>query len=211
VSYGRFVTLEGGEGAGKSTQAKLLVDALGAAGIPALATREPGGTPAAEEIRALLVTGEPDRWDAIAETLLHFAARRQHVVDRVAPTLARGTWVVSDRFADSTLAYQGYAQGVGRAVVEAIRQATLGELVPDLTLVLDLPAELGLHRARQRADGVSRYERLPIDRHRALRDAFLDIARREPERCRVVDATGDVASVQAAIRAVVAGRFGIAL
>lgn len=211
MSYGRFITLEGGEGAGKTTQARLLVEALAGAGIEAVATREPGGTPAAEDIRALLVTGEPDRWEAVAETLLHFAARRQHIVELIAPTLAVGRWVVSDRFADSTMAYQGYAQGAGRELVEAIQRASIGDLVPDLTLILDLPAERGLERARERAGGASRYERLPIDRHQALREAFLDIARREPERCRVIDAGGDVAAVHAAIRAAVAERFGARL
>lgn len=211
MSYGRFITLEGGEGAGKTTQARLLVEALAGAGIEAVATREPGGTPAAEDIRALLVTGEPDRWEAVAETLLHFAARRQHIVELIAPTLAVGRWVVSDRFADSTMAYQGYAQGAGRELVEAIQRASIGDLVPDLTLILDLPAERGLERARERAGGASRYERLPIDRHQALREAFLDIARREPERCRVIDAGGDVATVHAAIRAAVAERFGARL
>lgn len=211
MSYGRFITLEGGEGAGKTTQARLLVEALAGAGIEAVATREPGGTPAAEDIRALLVTGEPDRWEAVAETLLHFAARRQHIVELIAPTLADGRWVVSDRFADSTMAYQGYAQGAGRELVEAIQRASIGDLVPDLTLILDLPAERGLERARERAGGASRYERLPIDRHQALREAFLDIARREPERCRVIDAGGDVATVHAAIRAAVAERFGARL
>lgn len=211
MSYGRFITLEGGEGAGKTTQARLLVEALAGAGIEAVATREPGGTPAAEDIRALLVTGEPDRWEAVAETLLHFAARRQHIVELIAPTLADGRWVVSDRFADSTMAYQGYAQGAGRELVEAIQRASIGDLVPDLTLILDLPAERGLERARERAGGASRYERLPIDRHQALREAFLDIAWREPERCRVIDAGGDVAAVHAAIRAAVAERFGARL
>ncbi|MGE0745304.1 MAG: dTMP kinase [Rhodospirillales bacterium] len=209
MSRGRFVTLEGGEGAGKTTQVRLLVDALNAAGIDAVATREPGGAPGAERIRNLLVSGAADRWDPLTETLLHIAARREHVARTVAPALERGAWVISDRFADSTMAYQGYGQGVPRATIEALHAAALGGLQPNLTLILDLPVEAGLARADARGDTATRYERMGTDFHRRLRDGFLDIARREPARCIVLDATGGVDTVQRRIRDAVAARLGV--
>ncbi len=207
MTGGRFITLEGGEGAGKSTQAARLVAALGATGIPALATREPGGAPGAEDIRTLLVEGEPGRWDPLTEALLHFAARREHVARTVAPALARGDWVVSDRFADSTMAYQGYAQGLGRAKVEEIARAVLGDFRPDLTFLLDLPAEAGLVRTTGRPGAATRYERMGLTFHRRLREAFLDIAQREPDRIVVIDATAPVDEVHDAVLSAVRTRL----
>ncbi len=207
MTAGRFITLEGGEGAGKSTQAQCLVAALVAAGIPAIATREPGGAPGAEEIRALLVEGETGRWDPLTETLLHFAARAEHVARTVKPALARGEWVVCDRFADSTMAYQGYGQGLGRETVEAIGRAVLGGFGPDLTLVLDLPAEAGLVRATGRPGVATRYERMGLPFHRRLREAFLDIARREPGRVAVIDASAPVEAVHEGILAELRARL----
>jgi len=202
VTRGRFITLEGGEGAGKSTQVKLLAAWLKERGIEAVTTREPGGSPGAEAIRGLLVNGSTDRWDAVTETMLHFAARRDHLRATVLPALERGAWIVSDRFADSTRAYQGIVQGAGLDLVERLYAIAVGTLVPDLTLVLDLPVELGLQRAARRG-GEDRYERMGGDFHRRLREAFLEIAAAEPARCAVVDATGDVEAVAAAIRATV--------
>jgi len=207
LAGGRFITLEGGEGAGKSTHVKRLCAALATAGIEAVATREPGGAPGAEEIRKILVDGAPGRWDALTETLLHFAARAEHLARVVRPALARGAWVVSDRFADSTMAYQGYAQGVGRAKVEEIARAVLGEFRPDLTIVLDLPADQGLARAGKRATGGTRYESMGLAFHTRLREAFLDIAKREPTRCVVIDATVPKDDVAAAILAAVRERL----
>src|SRR6185437_7142002 len=135
LTRGRFITLEGGEGAGKSTQLRLLVAALAAAGIPAIATREPGGAPGAEEIRRLLVSGAPGRWDAETEALLVTAARRDHLARTVWPALAAGTWVVSDRFADSTTAYQGYAGGVTRPALAQLYRLAAGGFRPDLTII----------------------------------------------------------------------------
>lgn len=210
---GRFITLEGGEGAGKSTQVKRLAAALSARGVDVVQTREPGGTPGAEDIRALLVTGDPSRWDAMTETLLHYAARRAHVEKAVKPALARGAWVISDRFADSTMAYQGYAGSVGREAVTALQELVLGEFAPDLTLVLDLPVETGLARAKARMTGASqaedRYERMGLAFHESLRAAFHDIVRREPERCRLVDAGGTPDQVAAALWQAVALRFNL--
>lgn len=210
---GHFITLEGGEGAGKSTQVKRLAAALSARGIEVVQTREPGGTPGAEDIRSLLVTGDPGRWDAMTETLLHYAARRAHVEKTVKPALARGAWVISDRFADSTMAYQGYAGSVGRETVAALHRLVLGDFAPDLTLVLDLPVETGLARAKARMTGASqaedRYERMGLAFHENLRAAFHEIARREPERCRLVDAGGNPDQVAAALWQAVATRFNL--
>ncbi|HLI12810.1 MAG TPA: dTMP kinase [Alphaproteobacteria bacterium] len=200
MSRGRFVTLEGGEGAGKSTQTALLAEALRSAGLEVVTTREPGGAPGAEEIRKLLVEGEIGRWDPISELLLYAAARRDHVRTLIAPSLARGAWVLCDRFSDSTMAYQGYGHGLGAAPVEAVQRLAIGDLVPDLTLILDLPPEIGLARARGRRKGGTRYERMDLDFHRRLRDGFLAIARRAPARCRVIDARGPVQEVQSALR-----------
>ena len=207
MARGRFITLEGGEGAGKSTHVKRLCEALVAAGLEAVATREPGGAPGAEEIRKLLVDGEAGRWAPLTETLLHFAARAEHRARVIDPALARGAWVVSDRFADSTMAYQGYAQGVGRAKVEEISRAVLGGFHPDLTLILDVPADQGLARAAKRAGGGVRYESMGLEFHTRLREAFLDIARREPDRCVVIDATMPKDAVAAAVLAAVKARL----
>lgn len=212
---GYFITLEGGEGAGKSTQVKRLAAALAARGVDVVQTREPGGTPGAEDIRALLVTGDPARWDAMTETLLHYAARRAHVEKTVKPALARGAWVISDRFADSTMAYQGYAGSVGRDAVAALHKLVLGGFAPDLTLVLDLPVETGLARAKARMAGAGvsqaedRYERMGLAFHESLRTAFHEIVRREPDRCRLVDARGNPDQVAAAVWQAVAARFNL--
>lgn len=210
---GHFITLEGGEGAGKSTQVKRLAAALSERGVEVVQTREPGGTPGAEDIRALLVTGDPGRWDAMTETLLHYAARRAHVEKTVKPALMRGAWVISDRFADSTMAYQGYAGSVGREAVAGLHRLVLGDFAPDLTLVLDLPVETGLARAKARMQGSSqaedRYERMGLAFHESLRAAFHEIAAREPERCRLIDAAGSPDQVAAALWQTVAARFNL--
>ncbi|MCY4395739.1 MAG: dTMP kinase [Rhodospirillaceae bacterium] len=211
VATGRFITVEGGEGAGKSTQVRRLAAWLNGQGVEAVTTREPGGTPGAEAIRALLVTGEPDRWDATTEALLMTAARRDHAVNVIQPALARGAWVLCDRFADSTLAYQGYAGGLPPDGLTALTRFAVGNLAPDLTVVLDLPAAEGLKRAGARAGdrqaAESRFEERTLRFHEAVRDGFLDIARREPARCIVVDATAPVDSVARRIAAAVGERL----
>lgn len=215
---GRFITLEGGEGAGKSTQARRLAAALAAAGLPVLRTREPGGTPGAERIRDLLLGHGP--WDPVAEAMLHFAARREHLVRLIRPFLDAGGWVVCDRFADSTLAYQG-AQGLPREVWSGLAGLALERFAPDLTLVLDLPVEAGMARVGNRgatrlgasradpAEAFDRYELMGRRFHDAVRETFLAIAAAEPGRCVVLDATRAPELVAAAIGEAVRERLGV--
>jgi dTMP kinase len=206
---GRFITLEGGEGAGKSTQARRLAEALRAAGLTVVETREPGGSPGAEEIRRLLTTGEAGRWSPMAETLLHNAARADHLRRTVRPALAAGRWVVSDRFVDSTLAYQGYGHGIDRAFITALSAAIVDGLEPALTLVLDLPATQGLARAAARKNGEDRYEKMDMAFHEALRRGYLAIAAAAPERCVVIDAAGDATATWDQVRAAVKQKLGL--
>jgi dTMP kinase len=209
MSRGRLITLEGGEGSGKSTQASALAAALARNGIDVWVTREPGGTPGGERIRRLLIDGEARDWTPVAEALLHYAARREHVEKAIEPALAGGRWVVCDRFSDSTMAYQGYAQGLGRERVEELHRLAIGELRPDLTVMLDVPIELGLARSASRGSGGTRYERMGRDFHSRIRAAFMDIARREPERCAIVDAAQAVEEVTEAICSEVMRRFNL--
>jgi len=202
----RFITLEGGEGAGKSTQIKLLSDKLTEAKITHIRTREPGGAPDAEAIRELILSGGKDRWDAVTELLLMFAARREHCRRTIWPALENGQWVVSDRFTDSTMAYQGYAQGVGRAAVEQVQAVTLHHFTPDLTIILDTPVDVGAGRVKERGNG-NRLDNMDAQFHQAIRDGYLDIARREPDRCTVIDASAPPEAVADAIWQVVSGRF----
>jgi dTMP kinase len=196
---GLFITFEGGEGAGKSTQVKRLGAALEARGHQVVLTREPGGAPGAEAIRKLLVEGAANRWDGVSEALLHTAARRDHLVTTVWPALKAGKVVISDRFADSTLAYQGYGHGVDHALLASLYAAAAGAFKPDLTLILDVPLEIGLSRAVGRGGHENRYETMDRTFHARLRDGFLAIAAADPKRCRVIDASGDMERIQARI------------
>ena len=196
---GRLITLEGGEGAGKSLQGQRLVAALGQAGVDVALTREPGGSPGAEGIRQLLVTGGPDRWDPISEALLLNAARRDHWQHVLEPNLARGTWVVCDRFVDSTLAYQGAAGGVDITSLRQLHELSVNGLWPDLTFVLDLPVTVGLGRKSSAEAGPAsdenRFEQMVVDFHQRVREGFLTLAANEPERIVVLDATRDPQSI----------------
>lgn len=209
MSGGRFITFEGGEGAGKSTQIRLLAQVLESRGLPVLITREPGGSPGAEAIRELLVTGETGRWDGMTEALLHYAARRDHLRCTILPALAAGTWVLCDRFNDSTLAYQGFGHGADRAALNALYRMVAGDLRPDLTFIFDLPVDQGLGRAavRNGDGGEDRYERMDRNFHERLRQGFLSIAATEPDRCAVIDAAPGPEEVQAAVLAAVLGRL----
>jgi len=211
MSRGRFITIEGGEGAGKTTQVQLLMAALERGHIPAKATREPGGSPGAETIRQLLLEGESDRWDAVGEALLLVAARSDHVARLIAPSLAEGIWVVSDRFADSTLAYQGYGRGLVLEDLVRLHRFALGSFAPDLTVILDLPVEIGLARAMARAGGEDRFERLDTAFHERLRHGFRQIALDDAARCVLIDASNDPQTVHRAILDAVQGRLGASL
>jgi dTMP kinase len=206
---GKFITFEGGEGTGKSTQARLLASHLEQSGMNVLLTREPGGAPGAEDIRDLLVKGEPDRWSPMAEALLFNAARVEHWRQIIEPALQKGMHVVCDRFADSTMAYQGYVGGLTRESMAQLHRLALGEARPDLTLVFDMPATAGLARAAGRKDAEDRFERKGADFHARLRQAFLDIARREPQRCVVIDASRAMDQVHSEVLHAVHSRLGI--
>lgn len=198
---GHFITFEGGEGTGKSTQIKHLAARFKPQARELLVTREPGGTPEAEAVRALLVSGAANRWTAEAETLLNYAARDSHLAQAIRPALERGAIVLCDRFMDSTRAYQGYAGDCAMGLIDALEEAIVGATRPQLTLIFDLEPQAGLARARARAGAAAedRYERKGIAFHQRVREGFLDIARKEPKRCRIVDANGDVEAVAAKV------------
>lgn len=207
MTAGRFITFEGGEGTGKSTQIGRLAAALAERGVDVDVTREPGGTEGAEAIRGLLVSGATGRWDAATETLLHVAARRDHVEKRIRPALAVGRWVLCDRFIDSTVAYQGAGHGFDLAVIEQLHALIVPGIRPDLTFVLDVPVALGLERAGARPDTEDRYEQMARAFHERVRAAFREIAAREPARCRLIDTTGSKEATTRAIWRAVEAAF----
>ncbi|MGP1273956.1 MAG: dTMP kinase [Caulobacterales bacterium] len=210
MTRGRFITLEGGEGTGKSTLAAGLEEALSRRGIAVDRTREPGGTRGAEEIRKLLVEGEADRWEAMTEALLLYAARHDHVERRIRLSLEAGHWVICDRFFDSTTAYQGAAGGVARETLTSLRRLVLGDFAPDLTLILDMEDPyVGLDRAGARGGAEQRFESKGLAFHQRLRQGFLEIAREEPERCVVLDAGEPKERVLESALAVIDDRLGL--
>jgi dTMP kinase len=188
VETGRLITFEGGEGAGKSTQVSILVERLRNAGRHAIATREPGGSPAAEDIRETLLSGKVKQFGPFAEALLFSIARADHIDTVISDSLARGQWVVCDRFLDSTRAYQGATGGVPAPVISALERLTLHGVMPNLTIVLDIPVEEGLARMARRRGAPDRFESQDVAQHERIRKAFLDIAEEEPGRCVVIDA-----------------------
>jgi dTMP kinase len=193
---GRFISLEGGEGVGKSTQLKRLAEALSARGIDVVQTREPGGSPGAEAIRSLLLQGEEDRWTSGAEALLFAAARADHVAKLIKPALAAGKWVVCDRFVDSSVAYQGGAGRLGHAVIRQLHDVGSGGFLPDRTLLLELPAGAAAERASVRDGGASdRIGGRDSEYHSRVASAFRAVAAEEPERFRVIDASGSAEEV----------------
>jgi dTMP kinase len=209
LGRGRFITFEGGEGAGKSTQVERLRRRLEAHGIETVATREPGGTPRAERIRRSLLAGEAKRFGPFAEAILFSAARMDHLDKVIRPSLARGAFVLCDRFADSTRAYQGVLGAIDLNLIEALERAVVGGDRPDLTLILDVPVDVGHRRAAsRRGDGeADRFEAEEGGYHDRLRQAFLGIAEREPDRCVVIDAGRNADVVEADVWCVVAERF----
>ncbi len=208
MARGRFITLEGGEGAGKSVQRDRLVERLRAAGLEVVATREPGGSPSSEAVRDLLLA-QGTEWQPLSEALLHAAARSQHLAETVRPALAAGRWVVSDRFSDSTRAYQGWGQGVPLDTLDELERIVVGDSRPDLTLMLDVAPEVGLARAHGRGQGADRYEAMDLSFHQRLREGYRAIAEAAPQRCELIDASGAADTVEAAIRAAVRDRLGV--
>ena len=196
MQRGKFITFEGGEGAGKSTQAKRLAERLESAGIPVLVTREPGGTALGEDIRGLILKDRPQ--EPLTELLLFAAARAEHMTAVIRPALDEGTWVISDRFIDSTRVYQGKLYAIEPEFIGAIETYTVGHDLPDLTLILDLPPEAGLQRASSRGT-LSRYDAERIETHETLREGFLEIATAEPDRCLLIDGHLPVESVATAV------------
>jgi len=217
VTRGKFITLEGGEGGGKTTQSAALVEKLRKAGLDVLQTREPGGTPRAEAIREVLLSGKAKRFGPLAEAVLFYAARESHLELAIRPALENGRWEVCDRFSDSTRAYQGAAGGLPLSVIGILDAAVVGATRPDLTIIFDVPPELGLRRAAGRkgqrtgggsADtGLDRFETMSLAFHSSLREEFLAIAKAEPQRCAVVDASKDVQRVADEVWAIVRERF----
>ena len=202
MTSGRFISFEGGEGTGKSTQIRLLAERLRDAGYEVVVTREPGGTDGAEAIRDLLLNGEPGRWSPVTEALLMNASRADHVERLVRPALARGAWVLTDRYADSTFVYQGIAGHVNATALQALHSHATADLWPDLTIILDLPEGEGLSRALTRG-GEGRFEAKGAAFHAAVRQGFRQRAAGEPLRCRLIDASGSVEAVAARINAAV--------
>ncbi|HBP58306.1 MAG TPA: dTMP kinase [Alphaproteobacteria bacterium] len=209
---GYFITFEGGEGSGKSTQIQLLVDHISRAlsGVAPVVTREPGGTDSAESIRQLLVTGKAERWRAATEAMLMSASRHEHVAHVLRPALAAGKLVICDRYNDSTRAYQGIVGGVPREDIEALNRLACGDLVPDLTILLDMDVAEGLRRASDRAGDESRFESKGLEFHQKVRTAFLDLAGRYPDRFVIVDAGRSVETVAADIVDIVMPRLATA-
>lgn len=209
----RFLTFEGGEGVGKSTQVRRLVANLKRAGIQAVRTREPGGTPKAEAIRSFILQGKSEEWGAGAEAVLFAAARLDHVNQLIAPNLKAGKWVISDRFCDSTRAYQGLTGGVDDKLIDALEELALNGHRPELTIVLDMDPKKAFERVAMRAaeDGVpnvaDRFEKEDIAWHSRLRDGFLEIARKNPDRCVVISADQDENAIEQAVWDAVSGRF----
>ena len=210
MSRGRFIVFEGGEGTGKSTQARLLAEALTRAGLPVVLTREPGGAPGAEALRHLLLEEPPEPpWSPLSEALLHYAARSEHLDKTIKPALLAGRWVISDRFADSTAAYQGAGLALPAEVFERLRALVVSACEPDLTLVLDLDVEEGMRRALARSAAGDRYERMDRSFHERVRASFLALARRSAERYAVIDAAAPAPDVHQAVRHALSERLGI--
>lgn len=208
---GYFITFEGGEGSGKSTQLKMLSSAFEKSGKPFIATREPGGSENAEKIRSLLVSGSADSWDPITETLLFTAARSDHVNRLVKPAIAEGKIVICDRFFDSTLVYQGIGKKLGENYIKSLHHMVFGNFMPDLTIILDIDPALGLKRAGERRGSENRFEQLDIKFHQQIREGFLQTARNEPLRCVVLDAMKDADILHIHIKEIIGEKCGVVL
>jgi len=206
-----MIVIDGVDGSGKGMQTRRLHQAILNAGLECLLTREPGGSAAAEDIRELLVNGDPDKWDSMTELLLMVAARRSHLRDTIWPTLEKGSWVISDRFADSSRAFQGIAGELGLQTVDKLHQLSIGDFTPDFVLILDIDETVALARAEARGTGEDRFEKKGNDYHRKVRNAFRDIAESDTERYKLIDASGSMDEVTAKIIAAVNSRFSLKL
>ena len=212
---GKFITFEGGEGTGKSTQIKLLAEYIKQKGKNTIITNEPGGTAVGQEIRRLLVCGDKDKFDALAEDLLYFADRHVHLVQKIWPEIAKGTWVLSDRFADSTMAYQyyGYNKRLSKKIIKDLYKIAVGNFEPDLTIVLDLDPKIGLARSFNKAKTMDvkelRFEKRELEFHNNMRKGFLMIAKQEPKRCVVLDANKTIEELHSDIVKVMQERLGL--
>lgn len=204
---GKFISLEGGEGAGKTTQAERLAKSLNNAGIETLLTREPGGTFGAEAIRDLVLEGTSDRWSGLTELLLMYAARLDHIEKLIEPALERGVWVISDRFSDSSMAYQGYARELGKERVKAVHEAVLGDFQPDMTVLFDIDPVMTMKRVETRGEDLSRFDSESIEFHKTIRQAFLDIAADNADRFMTVNADSNRDIVETQILFAVIQKF----
>lgn len=209
-----FISLEGGEGAGKTTQINRLAGYLTGQGHKVLTTREPGGTKEAENIRHLLVQRDGGDWDAMSEVLLLYAARVMHINKAIKPALEQGSIVICDRFSDSTLAYQGYGRGLDKKKIKEIERVAIDGFKPDLTLILDVDVEEGLARSNKRLSGnkgyehtEDRFERMDIEFHKKLRQGFLDIAQQEPKRCKVINSASNAEEISQQIQEIVSAKL----
>ena len=228
MATGKFITFEGGEGAGKSTQARILCQRLARLGVEAILTREPGGTPLAEAIRAILLDANIRQRTNLSEALLFYAARADHLGSLILPALNEGKWVICDRFSDSTRAYQGAAGTIHKPTIETLEKIVVGPHRPNLTIILDVDPQVGLKRAIRRSYGSvnsqnrllnpeqlafsfspDRFEALDVDFHRRVRESFLDIAADDPERCVVIDSSSRINRVAEQVLAIVSNRFGV--
>ncbi len=206
-----LIVLEGVDGAGKGVQSRMLLSAMKAAGLDVILTREPGGSPGAEEIRRLIVEGEPNRWDDMTELLLIYAARRSHVIDTIKPALKQGTWVISDRFADSSRAFQGVAGNLGIDVVDRIHKETMGDFNPELTLILDLDPEISLFRADARGGAEDRFEQKGIEYQARVREGFRQLAEMTPQSRKLIDASGTMDEVSQKVLDCINTHFNLTL
>ena len=212
-----FITFEGGEGSGKSVQSNMLAEALKQKGIDVMQTKEPGGTEIGSELRKILVQGNKDKLDCISEMLLYYADRRIHLTTKILPALQAGKWVISDRYADSTMAYQyyGYNRRIDKLLLDKMYDIVAGDFQSDLTIILDIEPQAGLRRsfekARQMKEKELRFEQMDLQFHQNIRDGFLQIAKENPHRCVVINASGSVQEIHARIKQVLKDRIGLQL
>lgn len=207
IKPGKFISFEGGEGAGKTTQAKRIVAALETAGLEVVMTREPGGTFGAEAIRELVISGAHERWSGMTELLLVYAARLDHVEKLIKPALERGAWVLCDRFNDSSMAYQGYARGLGRDKVLALNNTVLGNFGPDLTIIFDIDPILAQGRVKTRGEELNRFDTEGLEFHKQIRSAFLDIEKHDPDRVKIIDAASSRDAITTQIQHIMLQKF----